>query len=484
MPSLRRGLSQGLLSVSDVFQTLLQNELRKQQQMEVLKRQSAIEQQRSTGDLFQSAVKDPQVAERLQRAGIEELMGVGMEGLTRTDPERANPILQTIGGASELASLLTDREAIEGLRGQGVDVDPVLGREFTPGKGVGSDRTLGASHFVPTQPRPVANVLAALGSRRDMLTDEASIPTTPIESIDPRSGQTTTRYEPTRSLADLPPQITGLGAADTGRLETERALSGELSPEFVGGQVRASNQLEAGTRGEKVRTAGAESFAREAGSQRASLQFAPQRLQQEIQKALQMIPIELSKAQQLQSAKAVQEASVESYKNTSRIQTLYKLWTLAEPKIQESMLTRIGGEAGAATLEALPYSLQDKDVRVYFQTLESMLPYFARMTGEVGNLAEEEQLRQKYAAPTAIDAVNGTADEKIARLMAFSILSPRITALSGNPEFQSYDNRTKFNTIDRMIEEEMANLLGGQLQGLKPTTGVKRFKVQVGGGIQ
>jgi hypothetical protein len=211
------------------------------------------------------------------------------------------------------------------------------------------------------------------------------------------------------------------------------------------------------------------------GKESADAANAPAALQRDVTKFNTMAPLEVRKAGQIagaqtsanlrtegqfytsQEGKALLDAKTQDALRRARAQnegaaivkaaeasarfmpnvlSLEQKWNQAQPEIARLVEGGIlNGELmdilQARGVQALPLSIQQAmspAVRQYFEMRGSYMPIFARVLSEVGNLAEQEQIRAAGLAPSGIDALNGGAAgaEKMARMKRLLVTMPDV----------------------------------------------------------
>ena len=107
-------------------------------------------------------------------------------------------------------------------------------------------------------------------------------------------------------------------------------------------------------------------------------------------------------------------------------------WLKAQPEIAALVDNGLlSDEILADGIKRVPRAVQEMlspTVRQYFEMSESYMPVFARMLGEVGNLAEQEQLRAGLLAPSGLDALEGgiSGTEKLDRMIKLIVNMPDV----------------------------------------------------------
>lgn len=211
-----------------------QSELTRQRQIELAQQQNAFraaqaeDAQRQA--LLNTALQDPDKAARMGRSGID--VGVPLNGLMRTPEEVFAEIISGWGKAKTLADLESQETGHTRYHG-----NPAIGLHVEGGE---------EPDFAGAYKRESDRVAAANP--------------TAVEDIDP-TGTGRKRFLDPRTLSGQEFQTERTGAQEGERLGASEF--GKIKfPGLTEAKIEEGNQLEAGTRGEKVKTAGAESSAR------------------------------------------------------------------------------------------------------------------------------------------------------------------------------------------------------------------------------
>jgi hypothetical protein len=212
MANRRRAFGNALLSVSDVFKSLLEGELSKKERREQAELQSRLRTEErlagTQGSILQAGLQNPQIFERMDRegAGLHAIGVPDVGGFGRSPAERGKPILEELGKATSLSELPSGEEVVQRYRAEGPIKDL----------------------------QDINNLLSARRSRKENLSAEERKTGMFKKEFDPSTGAEMERFIPT---PDLPG--TSLQTSPT----TSQAIG-------------IANQTEAGTRGERIRTAG------------------------------------------------------------------------------------------------------------------------------------------------------------------------------------------------------------------------------------
>lgn len=173
-----------------------------------------------------------------------------------------------IGDAKSLGDIPTPNAIRGKMQAAGVDISPQMG---VMREDLGEGGLLPSKQMGPVEPDILKRVFETAQEKTNQLTGEERKRTTPLESIDPTTGQQTKRFVPTTELANQPPQITGLGAADLGRLQTEQFKAGEGSPTYIQSKADMENMMRTLTGPGQVQLAGQMAGAQASASERARM---------------------------------------------------------------------------------------------------------------------------------------------------------------------------------------------------------------------
>ncbi len=210
---------------------------------------------------------------------------------------------------------------------------------------------------------------------------------------------------------------------------------------------------------QNVKLAGQEQYARSTAEIRAKINNAAAILKLEGDSARQKAAIEQDANRAKARFEAVSKSEATAATALPQLGNLYALWLGAKDDIAK--MAKIAGPLGPASVDArinLSYAGIPENIRLYYSELEKSLPFFARLTGEVGNLAEQEQVRQRFGLPTAYDAVQGTGDEKLETAIALAMKAGKLSELNMDPATMALDAGTRLNLLESVLAEGKAQL--------------------------
>jgi hypothetical protein len=202
---------------------------------------------------------------------------------------------------------------------------------------------------------------------------------------------------------------------------------------------------------------------------RAKIKYAPDLLKLDVARAVEMNRLDIDKARQIAGFTAISKASENSTQAIPRINNLSTLWQKAQPEIKGSMTNKFLGPAFYDAWATRTYMGMPTNTRRYFQELDASLPFLARLTGEVGNLADQEQMRQRYGAPTAYDAAQGTGLDKLENLLAFGLSAPTLARMNNDPAIINLAPDVKLKMIEDVVQDARNKLKAQRKTG--PKTG-------------
>ena len=418
---LGRALAGAAEGVSDVLGLLLQNKLIADRQEAI--RQMWIDSQRISEEaatkrqLVGKALEDPEQAKRLSRSGLlgesrDFGEGVGgwrepdLSGLFRTEAEQEAPIRRKIGEASDLSKL----PSIEDVIGLRAAEGPI---ETLPG---------------------LTGLLQQRGAKETALLGE--LPEHQEEGFDPQTGlktRTTTSGAAQRRALSAGPVVTPLeptpqqaGSQAAERAAAEVTTRNQLGVPLAEGQGEFTKWL--ANQGSPRRQAGEAAGAALTSGAQEDAKMTPGRVAARVgeagrttatQQANQLGPFEWVTTAQGQTMFRRPQASDVKFDEQAargnmtpsmaagvqRLKTSLKILTDLDP-----VLTQEPGIAGrvAGTEQKWWARLtgEDDPAVVYDATSESLLPALARSSGEVGNLAQQEQTRYSRLAPKVSDPIN------------------------------------------------------------------------------
>ena len=366
--------------------------------------------------------RDPLMARRYQTAGRQLPPGF----VPPTDQELTAPISEDLSKASKIADIRSPLDIVNQAGTRGVDTTPELGTvpRANPATLPGELPSMN----LPVQSRPAIEQL--LAQRKD------------------KFGRITeaNQYEDQRTAA------TARQVAYEGAMGKENAAVNTFRPELDRAltTIREKAGPEASAAAQK---SGAETNAR----LRAELD--PRITAMKLVQGRALMALDIEKATAAGLGKAVAGSQEDMATTLPRLTELQQLWTKAVPAIKASGPASMLGNVGAQLSQtAQPTSTLPTESRLYTEAVEAILPALARATGEVGNLADQEQIRQRYSVPTFVDALNGTGEAKLARLQAFVVAKPRLLMLTANPSIQSLSPTERLNLIDRIVEQTRREL--------------------------
>lgn len=324
MPNYRGAAAGAFSGLSDFFGYLIQQKVAQEER----DRYRQAEQQRAMEYKLLESLQKPEIALRAQEMGMESVGGLPIGLFAPSERERTGEMLEQIGKADDLAALRTDQETIAGLKSRGINTTPGIEKTYTPGQG----GSLTAAHFNPTSVGPTGDVLRALSSRREQLT--ANQPTTQVNSYDPQTGASQTRFVPQNQLSGLGPVQTSPTPEQKGEDWLEEQQAGPLSP----GAIAGANRVEAGTRAEKVRTAG--SLAAASARGRLDVELNPAIVAREVEKVKQIAIAEAAAKRDAEGAQDAQAAAQQAVPALSAMKVMKALYDQIAPTNQWTALGR------------------------------------------------------------------------------------------------------------------------------------------------
>lgn len=215
-----------------------------------------------------------------------------------------------IGEASNLGEVPTPNAMLGSMKAAGISTDPVLGamRQDIPAgpSGLTEEGTLPSAQMGPVIPPRQKQLFETAQQKTNQLQNEENKKVTGVESIDPVSGQKVNKFIPTAQLGQQPPQITGLGAADLGRLQSEQTKAGpDFNPEIQSTLTRNAANRAGAVEGAQLRQ-----------------QYAPWVIKAEIEKASAIADIQAQKTNDLALMKEARDTAAQA---TQAIQPLYHM---------------------------------------------------------------------------------------------------------------------------------------------------------------
>ena len=416
---LGRALAGAAEGASDVLQLLLQNRLiedRQQAYLNALGEDRRIQEDATTKrQLFLKALEDPQQARRLSRSGLlggsrDVGGGVGvyaepdLSGLFPTEAEQEAPVRKAITAESDYDKFLTKEDVI-GLRAKEGPIETLPGLTGLLQQRTAREEALGA------EPVDMEGIDPQTGLKTKTTTTKAA------RRRQLESGPIATPLEPT-------PQQAGSQAAEQAAAEV--TTRNQLGVPLAEGQGEFTKWL--ANQGSPRRQAGEAAGAALTTGAQEDAKMTPGRVQARVgeagrttatQQANQLGPWEWVTTAQGQTMFRRPQASDVKFDEQAargnmtpsmaagvqRLKTSLKILTDLDP-----VLTQEPGIAGrvAGTEQKWWARLtgEDDPAVVYDATSESLLPALARSSGEVGNLAQQEQTRYSRLAPKVSDPIN------------------------------------------------------------------------------
>jgi len=212
----------------------------------------------------------------------------------------------------------------------------------------------------------------------------------------------------------------------------------------------------------KSRAAGDEAYARSNGEIKSKVENAANILKLEKDKAEMLAKVAGNKefdAKRVAARAAVTDTANKALGEVGQLYTSY-----IEAKDSMKKLANRITPAALDTYVHTTYAGLPKEVRLYFQKLEGDLPFLARLQGEVGNLAEQEQQRQLFSMPTAYDAVDGTGEYKLETKLAMAMKAGEIHDLNNDPEILKLPIGERFKMLEAIIEQGRQELAASRPQ--------------------
>lgn len=251
MPRLRRAANGFQAAGDQLLNFALQRMAQKQAREEAAAQQQALAQEqsrlrtaedesRTSNDAYLKGLENPVIGRQRAKAGLAR------PDENPTDARLSGPVLEGIAKADSLTKLMPGELVKEQLRSAGVPVDTEWTKQV-PATGPGLMDSV-ARETLATLPDQYSNVLGALGAKREALVAEASVPDRMVEA-----------WLPDGSKRQLPVNLR--------TMDPEGIVTGPTTQQTID----ITNTTEKGTRGEKVRTAGAEAGARAAATNAAEL---------------------------------------------------------------------------------------------------------------------------------------------------------------------------------------------------------------------
>jgi hypothetical protein len=426
--------------VGNVFQLLLEDymnrKMAKYQSDLMSSRQKEDDERRAANNARQSLMFATPAQRRALINAKVEIPGVNLQQFNPTSAEVLAPIYQRYATATKMSEIPSRLESLGFAAGEGEDTsiaDPdtpfgPAGQTFTKRHVITSpddaqtQGILPSAAMMPAQRPPIEQLLQARQSSVDRVNraDELEVD---------RAG----------ARANLVARETELGQeagqAQTFRPQLNRALQ-EIR-EKAGPQAAAERQMSG------ARQRGAFDFLTNPTARGDRLRW---------EQDLGDIQVKVAGAGQTE--KAAIDAQTQAARSTPYLTELQKLWVEAQPEIAKSpWVDYLGRMGGQIQQDALPgFALPDKS-RAYFQAVERALPIFTRAVGEVGNLAEQEQIRQRYGPPTGVDALSDptVGMRKLAQMQTFLDVQPALIRMLANPAVQRLPAGERLNLIDQLI---------------------------------
>jgi hypothetical protein len=205
-----------------------------------------------------------------------------------------------------------------------------------------------------------------------------------------------------------------------------------------------------------VKLAGQKSYAQESGSIKAKIDNAAAILKMEGDSARQKAAIETDSRRGIARMEAVSKAEQAGATALPQLGNLYKLYNNAKDDLAKA--SKLFGPAVVDGWIGTTYVGVPTSIRLYYQELEKSLPFLARLTGEVGNLAEQEQVRQRFGLPTAYDAVQGTGEDKLETALALAMKASKLAELNTDPAILQLSPADRLAALDHLISQAKESL--------------------------
>jgi hypothetical protein len=322
---------------------------------------------------------------------------------------------------------------------------------------------------------PEANVLAPITEDLGKITKAGQVP-----SAGELMGRRLSSGQPIKDLTGINNVIAQAAQQktrlqDSEAFDRDAAIAQKFAETYETGQ--AENAVADATHGDvmkrtavedaqKVKTAGQTAFAQRSGNIRADIQHAAATLKMKTDEEMMKARVH----EDARVAASTQAAILKSQQTTAEsIPRLYELadaWRQAGPKLKGIVGS---SETYAALLDnftrdpttfraTIARANLPKEVNMYFDKLNASLSYLARSTGEVGNLAGQEQLWQRYGAPSALDVVQGTADQKMVNMLAFTMAQPELARMNMDPRVIALAPEVKLDLVEQIVGKNRQNI--------------------------
>lgn len=425
-----------------LFQSRLRQQDQERQYDLQRRNQEASSKAQFNNQAFEKVLSDPtgDIADRLTKAG----MG-GFEGFIPSNTD------------------------IQGRLGEGIANTNDPTKLDDPMSLIAKFRSAPGAKYDPSMRQPIEELINQTNQRREAIKNNSPLQTT-TEALDDGSKQLRS-YNPQNM--DQPIQ-TQVSAQTEGQNKFTERTENELNPIAINTEVSKAG-----------RTAYAQGYGNQTGQNKAQSEYVDNGgLQRELNIRTQSA---LAQAQSQAEGAAIVKSTEGVARFMPSVLELSKKWKQAQPEIEALINSgkidpSVWDNIQASGLQALPMPIQNSlspTVRQYFEMRQTFMPIYARMLGEVGNLAEQEQVRASGLAPSALDALQGgkSGTEKLDRLQSLLVNMPDVQLalfrmrVAGTPPEQQSQAIDQLITRGRTPEAPVDPALAGARQELQRLLG-------------
>lgn len=420
----KRAISAGLTGAGDVFGTMLQGEVLKKRQADAAYQERVTEALKL---LMEGKITPEQAGGFVNNVGIEPPSDV-----------KLGDLYKTMGDATTMQGVPTEESASQSFRAKRVPLN--RSSVENPFGDMQARRTTSDSQEGDNLPSTSYGPGVSVERRRFSEARQAK-----LRSFEPKelgAGMTGTgmdarptkdffRLNPDTGLNELVQSIaSGPTAGQSGDYKLRETLANELSPERTQADITQKNEVERGTRDEKVttsaRVAGADTTAR-INAQHANMSKLADVAYRETlargQANLSMLGDEVRIREFAQTSQRVKKASVDALGAVSQVRALLPA---AEAEIRNNKAIRAAALGGSVVLDRIPRIWMGPDAKAYLDAVDTLRAQSARLGGDVGNLAGTEQIWAALRFPDVTDMIQGTSDEKLLRMITATAAMPAI----------------------------------------------------------